>query len=337
MQAIVQEAYGAPADVLELCEIEQPEPGDDEVLVRVRASSVHPDVWHAVTGVPYVLRLMGAGFRAPVQKVPGIDVAGVVESVGKRVTQFEPGDEVFGETVGGYQWKNGGAYAEFVAVAADALVRKPANVTFEQAASVPTSGLIALQNLRGYNLQSGQRVLINGAAGNVGSLAVQIAKAWGAEVTAVDRASKLDRLRSLGADHVIDYLDEDFTQGSERYDLILDVASTLTLASCKRVLTPSGVYVLIGHDHFGQAKGRWLGSVPRALGLVLWSAVDTHVAGMRSHAAPASEPPQRVLAELLGAGKITPIIDRVFALPEVPSAMAYMVEGRANGRIAVRV
>src|ERR687898_3595233 len=224
MKAIVQEQYGSPYDVLNLKDIDMPVLKDDEVLVRVRAASVHPDVWHVVRGLPYVLRLMGAGLLRPKNSVPGTDVAGHVESVGKNVSHFQQGDEVFGETIKGYQWTNGGAYAEYVSVPQDALALKPANVTFEQAAAVPTSGLIALQILPNEGrLQPGQSVLVNGAGGGVGALAVKIAKAYGAEVAGVDNPEKLEMVRSLGADHVIDYPQEDFHKSSERYDLNLDI------------------------------------------------------------------------------------------------------------------
>ena len=230
MKAIVQDTYGSP-DVLELRDIDRPVVEDDEVLVRVRAASVHPDVWHVLTGLPYVLRVMGAGLRKPKNPVPGTDLAGVIESVGKNVTRFGPGDEVFGETLKGMQWINGGAYAEYATAPEDALALKPANVTFEQAAAVPTSALIALPSLRaGGEIQAGQRVLVNGAGGGVGAIAVQLAKAFGADVTGVDCTSKLDMVRSIGADQVIDYTQEDFTRRGERYDLIFDIPGNHSLS-----------------------------------------------------------------------------------------------------------
>src|SRR5919107_1830419 len=221
MKAIVQRKYGPPADVLELGDVDEPVVKDDEVLVRVHAASVHPDVWHVVRGLPYVLRLMGAGLLKPKNSIPGTDVAGHVESVGKNVTQFEQGDEVFGETIKGYQWTNGGAYAEYVSVPERLLALKPANITFEQAAAVPTSGLIPLQNLPNEGrLHQGQSVLVNGAGGGVGTIAVQLAKAYGGNVTGVDDTAKLDMVRSIGADQVIDYIQEDFTESGERYAVI---------------------------------------------------------------------------------------------------------------------
>jgi NADPH:quinone reductase-like Zn-dependent oxidoreductase len=262
MKAIVQEKYGSPYDVLTLKDIDKPVLRDDEVLVRVHAASVHPDVWHVVRGLPYVLRIMGAGLLRPTNSVSGTDVAGHVESVGKNVSQFEQGDEVFGETIKGYQWTNGGAYAEYVSVPEDSLALKPANITFEQAAAVSTSGLIALQNLPNEGrLHSGQRVLINGAGGGVGVLAVQLAKAYGANVTGVDDTTKLEMVRSIGADRVIDYTKEDFTQSGERYDLIFDIPGNHPFSACRRVLAPNGKYVLIGHDRFGQGAGRLFGLV----------------------------------------------------------------------------
>src|SRR5918997_4459115 len=237
MKAIIQEKYGSPVDVLELREIDKPVIKDDEVLVRVQAASVHPDIWHVVRGLPYVLRLMGAGLLKPKKRIPGTDVAGRVESVGKNVTHFQAGDEVFGETIKGYQWTNGGAYAEYVSVPENQLALKPANFTFEQAAAVPTSGLIALQNLPNEGRpQPGQSVLVNGAGGGVGTLAVQIAKAYGADVTGVDNTKKLEMVRSLGADHVIDYTKEDFTQSGERYNLIFDIPGNRPFSECRGAL-----------------------------------------------------------------------------------------------------
>jgi NADPH:quinone reductase-like Zn-dependent oxidoreductase len=237
MKAILQNRYGSP-DVFELRDIDRPTVEDDEVLVRVRAASVHPDVWHAMRGVPYVLRIMGSGLRRPKNPVPGIDLAGVVESVGTKVTRFHPGDEVFGQSVGANLWGNGGTYAEYASAPEARLERKPANLTFEQAASVLTSGPIAVQGIRDQGrVQPGQKVLINGAGGGVGTIAVQLAKAYGADVTAVDSAGKLDILRSIGADRVLDYAQEDFTRGGERYDLILDIAGNHPWSELRRAIT----------------------------------------------------------------------------------------------------
>jgi NADPH:quinone reductase-like Zn-dependent oxidoreductase len=335
MKAIVQDKYGPPDVVLQHREIDKPIIGDDEVLVRVRAASVHPDVWHVVTGRPYVLRLMGAGVFRPKNPVPGTDVAGLVESVGKDVTRFGPGDEVFGETHTELQWRNGGAFAEFVSVPQDALALKPNGIAFEQAAAVPTSGFIALNNLQiGGQIQPGQSVLINGAGGGVGTIAVQLAKAYGAHVTGVESTEKMEMVRSLGADHVIDYTEEDFTQRGERYDLILDVASNLSLTACKRVLMPKGVYVFIGHDHFGDAAGRVFGSLPRYLKFVALSPFVSQLPDL-SFSIPSKRDVMAILAEFLEGGKLTPIIDRTYPLEEVPEAMRYLQGGRARGRIII--
>jgi NADPH:quinone reductase-like Zn-dependent oxidoreductase len=337
MNAIVQEKYGSPVDVLDLREIDKPVVKDDEVLVRVHAASVHPDVWHVVRGLPYVLRLMGAGLLKPKISVPGTDVAGHVETVGKSVTHFQAGDEVFGETTKGYQWTNGGAYAEYVSVREDSLALKPANLTFEQAAAVPTSGLIALQNLPNERRpQPGQSVLVNGAGGGVGALAVQIAKAYGAEVTGVDNTKKLEMVRSLGADRVIDYTQEDFTQGDERYDLIFDIPGNHPFSACRRVLTPDGKYVLIGHDRFGQGVGRWFGSVPRLLKLVALSPFVSQIPTPNFSTLDRKNQ-MVILKELLEAGKITPVIDRTYPLSKVPEAIRYLEEGHVQGKVVITV
>jgi NADPH:quinone reductase-like Zn-dependent oxidoreductase len=333
MQAIVQDTYGS-ADALELREIPTPAVGADDVLVRVRAASVHPDVWHVLTGRPYVLRVMGAGLRRPRNPVPGTDVAGRVEAVGPRVTRFRPGDEVFGECVRGHQWHNGGAFAEYAAVRDRALARKPARLTFEQAAAVPTSGLLALQGVRDQGgVQAGQRVLVNGAAGGVGSFAVQIARASGAVVTGVDVAEKLDVVRAL-ADRVIDATHEDFTRTGARYDLIVDIPGNRSISECRRALTPSGTYVLIGHDGFGEA-GRWFGSIGRFLGLLVRSPFVSQRISPRNTAR--TTDPLGVLAELVEAGELTPAVDRTFPLSEVPEAIRYLAAGRARGKVVVTI
>ena len=335
MKAVVQDAYGSP-DVLKLQEIGKPVIKDDEVLVRVRAASVHPDVWHVVSGRPYVLRIMGAGLRRPKVPVPGTDVAGHVESAGKDVTRFQPGDEVFGETVSGMQWTNGGAFAEYVSVPQDFLASKPGNVTFEQAAAVPTSGLIALHNLQQGRLKAGQSVLVNGAAGGVGSVAMQLAKAYGATVTGVDHKTKLDMVRSLGADRVIDYTQEDFTQSGERYDLVFDVPGNHGFTKCARVLLPEGKYVLIGHDRFGDAGGRWLGSLPRFFKLMALSPFRSQLPKL-SASLPNKKDSMAVLREFLETGKLTPVIDRTYPLAETAEAIRYLTEGKAQGKIIITV
>ena len=263
MKAIFQDRYGPPDEVLSIRDIDIPAIADDEVLVRVRAASVHADIWHVVSGRPYLLRLMGSGLRKPKNPVPGTDLAGHVESVGKDVRRFKAGDAVFGESTKEMQWKNGGAFAEYASVSQETLVFKPDNIDFQQAAAIPTSGIIALLNLRGAGqILPGQSVLINGAGGGVGTIALQLAKAYGAHVTGVDIKEKLELVSSLGADQVIDYTQEDFTQGDKQYDLILDIASNLALSDCKKVLNPEGHYVIIGHDHYGKVGSHTFGSLP---------------------------------------------------------------------------
>lgn len=336
MQAIVQDGYGSATEVLRLQEVEVPDVADDEVLVRVRAASVHPDIWHVVAGWPYVLRLMGAGLRRPKQPIPGTDLAGEIETVGKNVGELRPGDAVFGESHRGLQWRNGGTFAQYVAAPQDLLALKPAHVTFEQAAAVPTSGIIALQSLQnGRRLQLARHVLINGAAGGVGSIALQIAKAYGAHVTGVDGPEKLEVMRSLGADEVIDYTKEDFTQQEgRRYDLIVDVASTLSLSSCKRAMASNGIYVVIGHDHYGAASGRFLGSIPVMLKCVAMSPFTKHLPKL-DFSIPSKQDAMAVLKEMLEAKKLTPVIDRTYPLGQVAEAIQYLQTGRAIGKIII--
>jgi NADPH:quinone reductase-like Zn-dependent oxidoreductase len=333
VKAIVQERYGPP-DLLHVDEVDTPVAGDNEVLVRVHAASVHPDVWHMVRGLPYVLRLMGAGLRRPRNPIPGTDVAGRVEAVGRDVARFRPGDEVFGESIRGNSWANGGAYAEYVTVPEEALAHKPGNVTFAQAASVPTAGLIAWNNLRQGRLGDGRRVLVNGAAGGVGSIAVQLAKAHGAHVTGVDTTAKLELIRSLGADRVIDYTREDFTRGTERYDLILDIPGNHPFAACRRALATDGTYVLVGHDHFGGAGRRVLGSLPRFIRLMAM-APFVHQLPRASFSLPPKRDALALLRRLLESGQLTPVIDRTYPLAEVPEAIRYLQSGRARGRVVI--
>lgn len=336
MKAIVQEQYGSPVDLV-LREIHEPTVGDEEVLVRVRAASVHPDVWHFVSGRPYVLRVLGAGLFKPKNPIPGTDMAGVVESVGEKVTRFRRGDAVFGETTVADGWTTGGAYAEYVSVRHEQLALKPDNITFEQAASVPTSGFIALQNLRGASHElPGKKVLINGAGGGVGALALQLAKAYGAHVTAVDSTRKVNMLRELGADQVIDYTLEDFTGRGDRYDLIFDVPGNHPFSRCKRALEPDGRYVLIGHERFGASGTRALGIFPHFVKLVILSRFVKQLRG------PALPMPTRkhamaVLRDLLEAGKITPIIDSTYPLTETREALRHMIEDELLGKVVITV
>jgi NADPH:quinone reductase-like Zn-dependent oxidoreductase len=335
MKAIVQDRYGSP-DVLELREIDRPTVTDDEVLVRVRASSVHADVWHAMRGVPFVLRFMGSGVHRPKHRVPGTDLAGVVESVGRNVRRFRPGDEVFGQSLLANLWRNGGAFAEFATVPQAMLEQKPAGLTFEQAAAVPTSGSLAVQHVRDEGrTQPGQKVLINGAGGAVGSFAVQLAKAYGAHVTGVDATGKLDMLRSIGADEVLDYTQEDFTRRDERYDFILDIAGNHPWSEAKRALTPDGTYVLSGFDQYGRSGHRWFGSLGRFAKLIVIAPFVRHLHPFRG----TKDPGDRlvVLKELIEAGKITPVIDRTFPLNEVPEAIRYLESGQAQGKVVITV
>jgi NADPH:quinone reductase-like Zn-dependent oxidoreductase len=334
MKAIIQEKYGSPDD-LELREVDKPAVGADEVLVRVRAASVHPDVWHVVSGRPYIVRLMGAGFSKPKNPIPGTDMAGTVESVGKIVTRFRPGDPVFGETITTDQWNHGGAFAEYVSLPQDLLALKPDNVTFEQAASVPTSGFIALMNLRDVSrLQPEKKVLVNGAGGGVGALALQIVKSHGAHVTAVDSTRKLGMLRSLGADEVIDYTQEDFTQGSVRYDLIFDVPGNHLFSTCKRALKRDGRYVLIGHENFGASGKRVLGIFPYFFKLMFLSRFVKQLGGP-GIPMPTRKDAMAVLRELLEAGKLTPIIDSTYPLSEVREAFRHMIEDELLGKVII--
>lgn len=335
MRAIVQDGYGA-VERLRPQTVPVPSVGDDEVLVRVRAASVHPDVWHVVTGRPFVLRLMGSGLRRPACPIPGTDLAGVVETVGRRVTRLRAGDEVFGESLRGFSWRNGGTYAEFVAVPEELLALKPANVTFEQAAVVPTTGYITLLNLPTRTLGPDRRVLVNGAGGGVGAMAVQLAKAHGAHVTGVDHTRKLDLLRELGADEMIDYTGHDFTRGDRRFDAIIDIPGNHPYRECQRALRPDGVYVLIGHDHFGRQGRRWLGSIPRFAGLGLRSLADRRL----RRGGPSTLPKADAMATLrahLEAGELSPVIARTFPLAEAGAALRHLTDGEPLGRVVLTV
>lgn len=334
MKAIVQKRYGSPND-LELADVEAPGPADDEVLVRVRSASLHPDVWHVVSGRPHVLRLMGAGLRRPKNPIPGTDMAGIVESVGAQARRFRPGDEVFGETLASHLWTHGGAYAELVSVREEWLAPKPANVSFQEAASVPTAGFIALVNFRhASRLRAGQRALINGGAGGVGSIALQLAKARGAHVTGVDGPTKLDLMRRLGADEVLDYTTEDFARRGERYHLVFDIPGSRPWTEVRRALEPDGQYIPIGHDHFGAEGRRVFGLLPHFLRLAV---VGRFAKALRGQGVPAPTRGEAMatLAGLLEAGTITPIIDRSYPLAEFSEAFHHMIEGRPRGRVVL--
>jgi NADPH:quinone reductase-like Zn-dependent oxidoreductase len=332
MKAVIHRMYGSPEKVLSLEEVEKPVPKDGEVLVRVRAASMHPDVWHVIQGYPAVLRLMGNGVRRPRLRIPGTDLSGVIESVGKNVTRFKVADEVFGESAK-FGWLNGGAYAEFAAVPQDFLVVKPKNVTFEQAAAVPTAGMIALNNLGGAERPRRQSVLINGAGGCMGSIAVQIAKADGARVTGVDCAEKLPMLQSLGADHVIDYKKEDYLQSGERYDLIIDVVSIRSYHEYKQALSTSGSYIPIGHAHYDNSRRRILGDIPYFMSLLFRAFLDRE---KRKNFKMLKKPEAlAIFRSLLESGKLAPVVGRTFPLREVPAAMRCMQEGQALGRVII--
>jgi NADPH:quinone reductase-like Zn-dependent oxidoreductase len=321
MRAVVRDGYGSP-DVLELGKTDKPELTDDGVLVRVRAASINPADWYELTGTPYVAR-MQMGLRKPKSNTLGVDFAGTVEAVGRDVTQLRPGDDVFGG--------RSGAFAEYVC-ARRAVVAKPAGLTFEEAAAVPVAALTALQGLRDKGqLQPGQKVLINGASGGVGTFAVQIAKALGAEVTGVCSTRNVDIARSLGADHVIDYTREDFTRSDRRYDLLLDIAGSRSWSECKRVLNPKATLVIVGAPKGNRALGPLgqiakvrLASIPSSQRAVFFVAKF-------------NMPDMVVLRDLLESGKVKPVIDRRHELNEIAEAFRYLGEGHAQGKIVVSV
>jgi NADPH:quinone reductase-like Zn-dependent oxidoreductase len=321
MKAIVQDRYG-DVDVLDFKDIDQPVSTDDAVLVRVHAAAVGKGDWLTVHGLPYVARLR-YGLPNPRHPVPGFDVAGRVEAIGTNVTQVQPGDEVLG-------WCDG-SFAEYASVPEGQLAPKPANLTFEQAAAVPISGFAALQALRDTGgVQPGQTVVIIGASGGVGSFAVQLAKAFGAEVTGVCSTKSLDLVRSIGADHVIDYTQQDFTRTGQRYDLILEMAGNRSLADLRRALTPKGTLVLVGGS-----GGRWLMGTGRTLRAVLVSPFVGQ--RLRWFFSKPREQDLVVLQELIEAGKLTPVIDRTFPLSETPEAIRYVGERSTQGKTVITV
>ena len=322
MRAIVQDAYGSP-DVFRLTRISTPDVADNQVLVRVHAAGLDRGTWHLMAGRPYLLRL-AFGFSRPKNPVPGLDLAGTVIAVGSAVTRFSPGEDVFGT--------GEGSFAEYAVAPEDQLARKPDSLSFEQAAVVPVSGLTALQALTDVgHLQPGQQVLIIGASGGVGSYAVQLAKALGAEVTGVSSTAKLDLVRSLGADHVIDYTRDDFADGAHRYDLILDIAGNPALSRLRRALTPTGTAVIVG----GEQGGRLTGGLDRqfrakAISLFVRQRMTFFLSKER-----ASDLER--ITEFIEAGKLTPSIDRIFPLDQVPEAMRHLEAGEARGKIAITV
>jgi len=323
MKAIVYRCYGSP-DVLRFEDIEKPTPADNQLLVKVHGASVNPLDWHYMRGTPYLVRT-DSGLGKPTDPRLGVDFAGTVEAVGKNVKRFKPGDEVFGG--------RDGAFAEYVTVREErAVVRKPGNVTFEQAASVPIAGITALQALRDKGqVHPGQKVLINGASGCVGTFAVQLAKSFGADVTGVCSTRNVALVQSLGADHVIDYTREDFTKGGERYDLIVDTVGNHPLLEYRRVLNPKGMFILIGAPN----EGRWLGGVSVMLKAMMLSPFVSQQ--FAPFLAELNQKDLTVLADLMQAGKLTPVIDRRYKLSEVPAAIQYLEQGHARGKVVISV
>lgn len=321
MRAVVYRAYGSP-DVLQSENVEKPTPGDDQALVRIRAASVNPMDYHLMSGM-YIARL-ARGLRKPKPTYPGVDLAGEVEAVGKSVTRFQPGDAVFG--VGR------GAFAEYVCTFENRLALKPANITFEQAAAIPVAGVTALQGLRDKGrIQAGQNVLINGAAGGVGTFAVQIAKSFGAAATAVCSTGSVDLVRSIGADHVIDYTREDVMTGAQRYDLILDCVGNRSLSVWRRVMTAKGTFVAVG----ARPGGRWVGPLPYLLKLIVSSRLGSQRVVFFIARVTAED--LTALKELVEARKVTPVIDRRYALSEVADAVRHLKEGHPRGKVVITV
>ena len=323
MQAVVQDSYGT-ADVLRLAQVVTPEVADDDVLIQVRAAGVHIGDWHLMMGQPYLMRVMGFGLRAPKAPVRGLDVAGTVEAIGKNVSRFQVGDKVFGTC--------DGSFAEYATGQEDTLALKPANLTFEQAAAVPTSACTALQALNAGKIASGQQVLIIGASGGVGMYAVQIAKSFGAQVTGVSSPAKVDLVRSLGADAVLDYTKDELAGEGRRYDLILDMGGNRSLSELRPALTPKGTLVLVG----GEGGGRWIGgAMGRSLRALVLSPFVSH--NLRMVVATAKAADLQILTELIEANKVTPVIDRTYPLSEVPDAIRYLHAGHARGKVVITV
>jgi len=323
VKAIAQDRYG-DAGVLQFCDLEKPVPGDGDLLLRVHAAGVDPGVWHLMTGLPYLVRVMGFGFAAPKVRVRGLDVAGTVEAVGKGVTHFKVGDAVYGTC--------DGSFAEYACSKPARLAPKPTNLSFEQAAAVPTSGGTALIALRDTGkVQPGQKVLVIGAAGGVGSYAVQVAKAFGAVVTAVCSTSKAELVREIGADDVIDYTRSDFTDGTCRFDLIVDTAGRRPLGQLRRALTDRGKLIIVG----GEGGGRWLGGFQRQIFAPLRSAFGKQ----KLHALMYVEHQENLLAlkQLIEARKVTPIIDKTYPLSQAADAITYLEQGHARGKIVLTV
>jgi len=322
MRAIVQEAYGS-AGVLRLAEIDKPEIAPTEALVKVRAAGMDRGTWHSMTGLPYLIRIVGFGVRRPKNLVAGLDVAGTVVAVGSEVTRFQAGDEVFGISRG--------SFAEYAEAREDKLAPKPAGLSFEQAAVVPISGSTAIQGLRAGCIEAGQKVLIIGASGGVGTYAVQLAKALGTEVTGVCSTAKVDLVRSIGADHVIDYTQEDFAEGDRHYDLILDIGGNSRLSRLRRALAPKGTLVIVG----GEEGGKWTGGFGRQLRAVALSPF----VGQRLTMLTSKEHHTHIeaVSRFIDAGQVTPIVDRTYPLAEVPDAMRHLERGEVRGKIAITI
>jgi NADPH:quinone reductase-like Zn-dependent oxidoreductase len=324
VKAIVRDTYGSP-DVLELTDIDKPEPADDEVLLRVHAASVNPADWHILRGAPYIARIE-FGLRKPKDRVLGCDVAGHIEAVGKKVTMLQPGEEVFGSP-----FMHGlGAFAEWVCISEDLLAPKPAALSFEQVAAVPLAALTALQGLRDQGrIAPGHKVLIIGASGGVGTFAVQIAKSFDAEVSGVCSTRNVEMVRALGADHVIDYTKEDFTQSGQKYHLVFQLAGTLSPSECRSALTSNGNLVLSS----GESEGRWIGPVDRVIkGLVLSPFVSQKMA---SFTVKPNREDLQLLKQFIEDGTLTPEIDRTYPLAQVPEAIRYLEEGHARGKVVI--
>ena len=323
MRAIVQDAYG-PSDVLRLREIDLPEIAADEVLVDVAAAGMDRGTWHSMAGKPYLMRIMGFGFSRPKNRVPGLDVSGSVVAVGSEVTRFRPGDEGFGISRG--------AFAEFAPVREDKLAHKPEILSFEQAAVVPISGGTAIQGLRDSgHLEAGQKVLVIGASGGVGTYAVQLAKAFGAEVTGVSSTAKVDLVRSIGADRVLDYTRDDYLDGSEKYDLILDIGGNNRLARLRRALTSKGTLVIVGGEEGGSLTGGFGRSIRALVVSMFVSQRLTMLASKERHT------DLEALRPFLENGQVVPVIDTTYSLAEVPSAMEQLEAGRVRGKIAISI
>jgi NADPH:quinone reductase-like Zn-dependent oxidoreductase len=322
MKAIVYHDYGSP-DVLQLQEIEKPVAADNEVLIKVRAASVNPLDWHFMRGTPYIVRIVMTGLSKPKNPRLGVDVAGQVEAVGSTVTHLKPGDEVFGTCRG--------AFAEYVCTSQSNLVIKPNNVTFEQAAAIPIAAFTALQGLRDKGkIQPGHKVLVNGASGGIGTFAVQIAKSFGAEVTGVCSTRNADMVRSIGADRVIDYTQEDFTKSKQRYDLIFDAVGNHSLSARRRVLSPKGICVMAGGP-----SGRWQMGLANTIKALVWSQFSNRK--LTGLLAKSTKEDLTILQNLMETGKVTPVIDRHYSLSEVPEAIRYLEEGHARGKVVITV